>query len=114
MKNKPTIADIAPVVMEYYSKPGNNVGGSLHIVLEDGNIKDSDVLFCIKQAEESGDTDGADLGYILLSMSKTQRLKLSAMQKSINHYIEKEFSRSLEGDGDKDKKPIGILNIEDL
>ena len=53
--------------------------GALHIVLADGNVKDDDVWYCIADATTEGDAEGADLGRILLTMSRTQRRKLSAM-----------------------------------
>lgn len=56
----------------------DNWGGNLHIVLDDGNVKDSNVQFCLNQAEENGDVKGVELAKILLQMSKTQRLKLYA------------------------------------
>lgn len=50
--------------------------GSLHIVLDDDNVKDDDVRFCLRLAEEHDDAEGAVLARILLRLSKTQRLKL--------------------------------------
>jgi hypothetical protein len=58
----------------YYRK--NPTWGSLHIVLDDGNIYDDHVQFCIDYARERGDVEGAELGEILLRMSRTQRRKL--------------------------------------
>jgi hypothetical protein len=75
---KPTIPEVLPMLRAYAAKPENSVGGSLHIVLEDGNVSDTNVRYCIKHALESGDTDGAELGKMLLRMSKTQRLKLGS------------------------------------
>ena len=71
-----TVPEVLPIVREYYSRPGNGVGGSLHIVLDDGNVSNADVLFCIRCAEEKGDKAGVELGEILLGMSRTQRLKI--------------------------------------
>ena len=76
---KPTIPDVMPLVREYYSNPENACGGSLHIVLDDGNVKDDDVLFCLEYAKEKGDVDGIKLAGILLHMSKTQRNKIRAL-----------------------------------
>lgn len=53
--------------------------GSLHIVLEDNNIKDYHVRYCIEYALEEGDQEGAELGRILLKLSKSQRLKLGQL-----------------------------------
>lgn len=73
---KPTIPEVAERFRAYLRKPGNSGWGSLHVVLEDDNVEDSSVEFCIAHAEERGDSEGAELGRILLRMSKTQRLKM--------------------------------------
>ena len=73
MGHKPTIPNVLPLVQAYYSRFGNECGGSLHIVLDDGNVRDSDVAFCRQLAEERGDTDGIVLADVLMQMSKTQR-----------------------------------------
>ena len=73
-----TIPDVIPKLREFMLKPENGVGGNLHIVLEDGNVSDGDVVFCINNAIERGDKDGEELARMLLKMSKTQRKKLSA------------------------------------
>ncbi len=74
--DKPTVPEVLPLVRAYYARPGNSAGGSLHIVLEDGNVKNRDVEFCRLWAEERGDVDGVALAEILLNMSQTQRRKL--------------------------------------
>ena len=74
--NKPTVPEALKIAQEYYAKPSNNVGGSLHIVLEDGNIETSSVEFCRSVAIENDDIDGVALADLLLKMSKTQRKKL--------------------------------------
>lgn len=75
---KPTIPEVWPLV-KAYRDAGNHVGGSLHIVLDEGNVTDNDVRWCIRYARRFGDEAGAKLGEILLAMSKTQRSKLSNM-----------------------------------
>ncbi|MGK3981344.1 hypothetical protein WMF38_57635 [Sorangium sp. So ce118] len=77
---KPTVPDVLPLVRAYYAKPGNGAGGSLHVVLDDGNVDDDSLRLCEERAEERGDRDGAALAKALLRMSKTQRLKLRAMR----------------------------------
>jgi hypothetical protein len=72
-----TVPDVLPMVREYVAKPGNMGGGSLHMVLDDGNWDDGSVRFCINWAAERGDVEGFDLGLILLTMSKTQRRRLA-------------------------------------
>jgi len=61
---------------DYHGK--NLCWGSLHIVLEDGNIQDRNVDFCIDYANRHGDQEGFELGKILLTKSKSQRIKIGA------------------------------------
>ena len=76
---KPTVPEVLPLVQAYRDKPGNAVGGSLHVVLDDGNIEDSSIQFCREYAAERGDVDGIALCDLLIQMSKTQRSKISAL-----------------------------------
>lgn len=71
-----TVDKVISIAREFYAKPGNQCGGNLHIVLDDGNVKDSHVLLCIEDAEKEGDSDAVELGKMLLCMTKTQRLKV--------------------------------------
>lgn len=78
-QQKPTVPEVLPLVWHYrdhYEHGG--AGGSLHIVLDDGNVEDSHVEFCRQFAIEHGDSEGEKLAEILLRMSKTQRSKLAA------------------------------------
>ena len=81
--SKPSATLTVPEVLErfqmYHREPGNSCWGSLHIVLDDGNLKDHHVKFCIEFAEKRGDREGAELGKILLQMSETQRDKISRL-----------------------------------
>lgn len=79
---KLSIPDVAEQFARYYET--HPAWGSLHIVLDDGNVSDDNVRFCIESAEQDGDTEGAELGRLLMGMSKTQRLKLpSAVNKTM-------------------------------
>ena len=49
----------------------NITAGSLHIVLDDGNISKSDIEFCINYAVEHKDYLGAYLGEILLQIPES-------------------------------------------
>jgi len=71
---KLTITEIMPLVMKLYEK--SCVGCCLHIVLDDGNIEDSHVKFCIEEAKKQGHEDCLELANKLLLMSKTQRHEL--------------------------------------
>lgn len=68
------------LVNKYYLKPGNEIGGNLHTVLDDGNVRDLDVKFCLERAREKDDEDGVKLAELLLKMSKTQRCKIYKMR----------------------------------
>lgn len=72
--DKLTISDVKDRFKRYYEE--NPTWGSLHIVLEDGNISDNNVNFCISVAKINKDIEGEKLAKLLLQMSKTQRLKL--------------------------------------
>ncbi len=78
LTRKPTIPEVMPLVVEYYSMPGNLAGGSLHIVLDDQNVGDDSVDFCIQWARDRDDTEGVRLGEMLRRMSRTQRAKIAA------------------------------------
>ncbi len=77
---KPTIPQVVAAFAAY--RTANPTWGALHIVLDDGNVRNDDVTFCVRSAEERGDADGARLGRLLLTMSKTQRLKLPGAVKA--------------------------------
>ena len=77
--DKPTIPEVLPFIKDYYSKDGNGVGGSLHIVLDDGNIDDDSVKYCLGCAKKRGDIDGVKIAETLLLMSKTQRKKICGL-----------------------------------
>ncbi len=55
---------------------GHGAWGSLHVVLDDGNLRDDDVLFCRGWAHERGDAEGEALAWILWFMSRSQRGRL--------------------------------------
>jgi hypothetical protein len=74
--SKPTVPQLIEAAKAYYSMPGNGVGGSLHIVLDDDNIEDSHIQWCIDYASSKGDNEGVLLGKMLLAASYTQRRKL--------------------------------------
>jgi len=43
--------DMIRPAWSYYNTEGNGAGGSLHIVLDDGNLEDDSVRFCLRWAE---------------------------------------------------------------
>jgi predicted phosphodiesterase len=75
--DKPTVPQVLAMVRSYAAIEGNDTGGSLHVVLDDGNVDDSTVRSCIHDARQRGDQPGVKLGEALLQMSRTQRLKIA-------------------------------------
>jgi len=71
---KPKIPEVLPFAKEYYSLHG--AGGNLHIILDDGNIDDDDIEFCLQCSKNENDLEGIKLAELLLKMSKTQRRKI--------------------------------------
>ena len=61
---------------KYYAKEDNSCGGSLHIVLDDGNVEEESVCFCLKEAQTRSDSDGIDLCNALLTITESMRHEL--------------------------------------
>lgn len=55
----------------------NPMWGSLHIVLEDFNVADHHVAFCVQWAHDHEDPEGEALARILRSMTRTQRGRIA-------------------------------------
>ncbi|WP_439357901.1 hypothetical protein [Bradyrhizobium sp. DASA03007] len=76
MKPSNTLS-VAEVVDQFRAyREANPAWGVLHLVMEDGNVRDKHVRFCIESALEQGDTEGHELACLLLGLSTTQRQKL--------------------------------------
>ena len=72
--SKPTVPEVLPLVLALYER--NCVGCCLHILLDDGNVKDSHALFCLEYAKKAGHADCIKLAELICQMSTTQRMKL--------------------------------------
>jgi hypothetical protein len=77
-RDRPTVPEVLPLARRYYETPGNEAGGHLHVVLDDGNLEDTFILNSFDRAFEEGDVDGYVLAANLLAMTRTQRRKLYA------------------------------------
>ena len=71
---KPTLPEVKPLIDALYQR--HSTGCCLHIVLDDGNVGEGSVLYCLNTAREKNHKDCIELGEKLLLMSKTQRKKL--------------------------------------
>ena len=81
MSRKPTIPEVLPLFVLYVQKERMWYGwtGPLHAVLDDGNVSDWDVRAAYETCVAEGDHAQASLARLLMAMSRTQRLKLGAM-----------------------------------
>lgn len=68
----PTVDQALAVARAYYAS-GNPLGGNLHVVLDDGNIEDSHVEWCLERCLELNDKSGEELALLLLKMTPVQR-----------------------------------------
>ena len=73
--NKPLTMEEKTRFANYFK--ANNGWGNLHMVLGNKNVKDKHVTDCLNHAAKFGDEEGYKLSEILLTMSKSQRLKLA-------------------------------------
>lgn len=80
--NKPTVPDVLPMVRRLYrgddpcSRGSGSVGGHLHIVLDDGNVEDGHVSYCLEEAMADQCETCVKLATLLRQMSRTQRGRL--------------------------------------
>jgi hypothetical protein len=75
---KPTVPEVLPLVRALYGR--SSVGCCLHIALDDGNVEDGSVKYCVTTAVERGHKECEELARKLLLMSKTQRRKLATVR----------------------------------
>lgn len=69
----PAPADVAALIRWYRTLPGCEVGGSLHIVIDDGNDEDEYLHWCAGYASGVGDACGSELAGLLLRMNERDR-----------------------------------------
>lgn len=69
--------EIKILIKNYRSKPGNEAGGCLHLVLSDGNVDNSALKVCEDCAIKEHDEDG----YAIIT--KMKMLKISERQEVV-------------------------------
>jgi hypothetical protein len=79
MNTKTTVPEVLPLLVAYLLKPGNEVGGSLHIITDDGNDEPGHAAWCLSYARNIGDTDAIPILELMVQMSRTQIRKLCAL-----------------------------------
>lgn len=71
--DKPLVPEVRELIRAYYRKPGNAAGGSLHLVLDDGNLDTASIRWVLKHATDEDDADGVLIAEKLLAMSRSGR-----------------------------------------
>lgn len=74
---KPTVPEVIDRFRAYHRL--NPAWGSLHVVLDDGNTRDTFLEGGPAYAESVNDHEGAELYHILQRMSRTQRDKIARL-----------------------------------
>ena len=73
IRSEMKIVDTVVAMLEIYYKKYNCSGGSLHIVVDDGNLDDNNIEYCIEWANNENDVAGFIIGTLLLKMNMRQR-----------------------------------------
>lgn len=74
------VAEICKLVETLYDDMGEGCGGMLHIVLDDGNLDDNDIWWCIEYCnrEENADRHDKDIcleiAHRMLDLGREERL----------------------------------------
>ena len=77
MKRLIEYPDMIPLLKLFRQNPDNIVGGNLHIFLEDENVHDDHIKFCLERCIERGDLLGQSICRLSMKMSITQRKRMS-------------------------------------
>lgn len=68
---------LLPIGVAIYRR--SSAGCCLHIVMDDRNLRDGDVDFCIEEATRNSHADCTAVAVVMRVMSKTQRRRFTAM-----------------------------------
>lgn len=82
MTARPTIPFMRGLIASYYKLEGNICGGSLHVVLDDGNLETRSVQHCLEYATKQNDADGAFLADLLLRFTEAERAEMLGIDPS--------------------------------
>ena len=72
-----TKSEIKALIEFYYTLPDHGAGGTLHIVVDDGNCDDASVDFCVGFARKEGDSLGEFIALALMPLSEDERLQVT-------------------------------------
>jgi hypothetical protein len=73
---RPKVPFVSAMVRKFYDQPGNEAGGLLHVVLDDGNLEDSHIDYARDRALDACDYRAWLIATCLLQMTPTQRRKV--------------------------------------
>ena len=80
MTKKNNMIKFKPLLKEfveyYYKQEGNEVGGCLHIVLDDGNLEPEHIQYCQTYSKDQGDTFGYFLATLMLCFEESELMDL--------------------------------------
>jgi hypothetical protein len=68
--------ELARRALDFYDIPGNEAGGSLHLLLDDDNTGNESIQFCIDFCKENGDKEGLFIAEQFLAITETEREKV--------------------------------------
>lgn len=71
---KLTLPMVVPLARAYYEN--HRTGGILHIVLDDGNLEDGHMRWCLERARLKGDIEAGFLAMLVMALSPSQRRRL--------------------------------------
>lgn len=81
-KDKPAIPEIISLLTEWYSRPGNGVGGIFHVILDDGNFEPCFAKSAVEDSHQLKDPLAIEIAEMLAQMTSTQRRKLNMCWRS--------------------------------
>ena len=69
-----SVEALIAMIRPYYA--AHSAGGNLHVSLDDGNMEDGNVWFCLMEAAKEKDLVGVRIAVHLLSMTEDARYEL--------------------------------------
>jgi hypothetical protein len=76
---------LCALIPQYYRT--EITGGSCHIVLDDINLDDSSVQFCVEYSEKEGDFFGKTIAEMMLKLDEAEREQVLTEAWKIEHII---------------------------
>ena len=74
--DRPKVPDVAELVRAVYDRAGGGVGCCLHILTDDGNVRESDAAWVLEHAQERGHPDCIAAARALAAMTVSQRRRV--------------------------------------